>query len=188
MKNYMLMKKFISFFSFIALAVFAVTFVSCSKDNDEPEQPEPVEKDFIGNVKIAVTDEIFDYCDCVLTLVYDDEEHDIKFEEKHKVTDTNLGNLLENGQSPAGRIVEGSFIYKFEHSKIKAHLTFTVNEEGKKKIEAAGDEDEVHFAVAIKLKSARHEETKITGQSYFLKQLEQSLKDESPLHPYTLEI
>lgn len=167
------MKKFITFFSFIALTVIAVSFTSCSKDEDEPEEPKP-EYVKSGGFKVAVTDKIFDYCDIEVVVKYDNETKTYKLDNNTKVTDTGISSVPESSEPAAGRSKEESFTYK--NGRINLDLTYTIHEEGKKKMEAASERDSIPYALSITLKSGSETKTTKKYLSSFVKSLEEEIK------------
>lgn len=170
------MKKFITFFSFITLAVIAVSFISCSKDEDEPDDPKP-EYVKSGSFKVAIADSIFDYCDIEVVVKFDNETKTYKLDENTKVADTGLAEIMVTTGPIPGRMKEDSFTYK--NGRINLDLVYTIHEEGKKKIEAAGDNDSIIYAVGMTLKSGNDGKIHQAGQSPFVKKLEDYIKTAS---------
>lgn len=179
------MKKFISFFSFIALTVLAVSLVSCSKSNDDPVDPDEPEYKIAGSMKVALTEPIFEYCNVDAILEYDGKTETIKLDENTKVEDAGLIDILNEGESPAGRVVETHFSHK--PGKTKLHLSFTLTEEGKKKIAAAGEEDKVYFLSGLKLEANHGSQTSMQSHTYHLNKIEEEMKIAANNHVFILE-
>lgn len=155
------MKKFLSFFSFIALAVFAMSFVSCSDNGDEPTDPKDVVLD--GGMKVSVSESIFEYCDVVATLTHDNQVETFKMDASTQVAGSDK------------RVVEKKFTHK-PGVKNTLKLDFTLTEEGKKKMEAAGEEDEVKFHVTMELTGNHGTQTRDGGYTWNIQHLSEQVE------------
>lgn len=135
------MKKFFSIFSVMAVVIAAMSFVSCSKDSDDPivDEPKPESSKSV-HYSLRVVEEYFDYADIVVTFTIDGKDETVSFQKDEAVKkSTASGKMSDFMKNPKGpiRVLEGSVFY---NKSLKITPNFVLTEEGKKKVEATTDE------------------------------------------------
>lgn len=143
--NRTFMKKRLYSLLLMAVALFsAATLVSCSNDDDDEKDPEPLPVKYFARYTVAFSEALFTYCDVTVTLEADGQKHEYKLGEDKKVAEMNYDLLNSEasiyGQSKAGRVLE---IPAFEYDTHPLTITTDVqlNEAGKKLVANAGKEE-----------------------------------------------
>ena len=134
------MKKFFSIFSVMAVVIAAMSFVSCSKDSNDPVIDEPTKPEEVGKsayYSLMLNETYFEYGDVILTANTDGVDKEYSFLEKaQKLNDSDLSLYFDGVKTPA-RVGEGRIIYE---KSVKFTVKFVLSDEGKKKLEAAPEE------------------------------------------------
>lgn len=137
------MKKFFSIFSVMAVVIAAISFVSCSKDNNDPVIDEP-KPEIVKAAKyyLIVNEDFFKYGDVEVTVTTDGMQEVYSFFQVAKKETLDLdfpGISLKN--APIRKIDT-----KFEYKKnFKISAKFILTDEGKKLVEAASETDDFYF-------------------------------------------
>ena len=184
------MKKFFSVFSFLAMtAIAAVSFVSCSDDNKEPEpKPQPTEN--YARCRVLIEEAIFEYIDFTFTIEHDGTIDTYKMDETTKISDTKLDDFAPFfDRKVSGRLFDK--VFKYETLPVKYSAKYEFTEEGKKKIAAAADGDVIMFYGAADLyksdkdgKMISHDYHSLSGiKDCPVKDLEEGLADYAKMYP-----
>ena len=134
------MKKFFSIFSVMAVVVAAMSFVSCSKDNNDPVIEEPKPEIFKGvNYFLIVNEDFFKYGDVEISITTDGMEEVYSFLKVAKKETANIVYTEKAVDNAPIRKIDGKFPYK---KNIKISAKFILTDEGKKLVEAASAEED----------------------------------------------
>ncbi|MCQ2189581.1 MAG: hypothetical protein MJZ00_06690 [Paludibacteraceae bacterium] len=123
---------------YAAMAMSAVSFASCSKDNDDDDDyvyEKTAKQQSLLTVKL--TEDHFEYGDFIVTLEYDGIKHEYKMSEMPRMND----DLNVQGGSFDCRVLS---VPEFEHNTpVNLYSKFELNEAGRQKIANANENDEV---------------------------------------------
>ena len=134
------MKKFFSIFSIMAVVIAAMSFVSCSKDNNDPVIDEPKPETFKSVDYYLIVDEnFFKYGDVEVTVTTDGVEEVYSFLKVAKKETANIVYTEKAVDNAPIRKIDGKLPYK---KNIKISAKFILTDEGKKLVEAASDEED----------------------------------------------
>lgn len=153
------MKKFFSLFCLIAMAVVSFSFVACSsKDDPVADEPEkPVQEPRYARFEIQVVEDLFELGDFVVTLEYDGKKETYKLDASTKVGKVTLkdfDSFFDDRASLPGRVlVVGPF--QFETLPVKYTGEIVFNEDAKKRMQDAPEEDQIDFAIFAKLQNCK---------------------------------
>ena len=134
------MKKFFSIFSIMAVVIAAMSFVSCSKDNNDPVIDEPKPEIIKAvNYYLIVDENFFKYGDVEVTVTTDGVEEVYSFLKVAKKETANIVYTEKAVDNAPIRKIDGKFPYK---KNIKISAKFILTDEGKKLVEAASAEED----------------------------------------------
>ena len=137
------MKKFFSIFSVMAVVIAAMSFVSCSKDNNDPVIDDPKPEIFKGvNYFLIVNEDFFKYGDVEISITTDGMEEVYSFLQVAKKETLDIWYAEKTEKNAPIRKIDANFPYK---KNIKISAKFILTDEGKKLVEAASDEEEFDF-------------------------------------------
>lgn len=161
------MKKIFSIFSVMAVVIAAMSFVSCSKDSNDPviDEPKPESSKSVY-YSFKVGEEFFKYCDIILTVTVDGESKTYTFSKdaKKEVAEGEFADKIERKNFPVLALY-GDISYK---KSLKVSPNFVLTDEGKKAVEATTDES-VQFDFAIEDKFGGYVEVKPYFGTYVMK-------------------
>lgn len=138
------MKKFFSFFSVLAMAIAAVSFTSCEKDDDPTNDIDVPQAKTYAKYVARVSDDFLKYGDVTVTFVANNETKTYKMSETAS-TVLDLHTLVDDvtGKLSVHELVIP--VFEVKSKPVKATVKFELSEAGKKACEAAADDLDMVF-------------------------------------------